>query len=57
MTQQEIEDLVEAYGSEEAVPLATGALMPLPASGNLSPDDAEDTPCDGGNKFEIKETP
>jgi hypothetical protein len=24
MTQQEIEDLVEAYGSEEAVPLATG---------------------------------
>ena len=28
MTQQEIEDLIEAYGSEEAVPLATGALMP-----------------------------
>jgi hypothetical protein len=28
MTQQEIEELVEVYGSEEAVPLATGALMP-----------------------------
>lgn len=27
MTQDEIEQLVEAYGSESAVPLATGALL------------------------------